>query len=381
MTETWRLVPAAGVAVVVVAAAVAATPGAGVRATVPGGLVVVLTLELLVLWPRLRPLAPVVAGVAAAASLVASASVIVMIPRPGGQPAGVWGMVEVGALVVLTFLVVRFSPVRQALLAGALSGLAVAIAVLRFIVPSSPFEAVALCAFWGLGAIGAAAVAGYLRRLEERRRRAVVEARRAQRLVLARDLHDFVAHDVSEMVAQAQAARLVAADSRVDEALRRIERAGLDALASLDRTVHMLHDGSETAPEEPLPGLADLPRLAARFEAAGSARVDVALDPALDGLTPREVATTAYRIVVEALTNVRRHAPAATAVAISLRAEGGELRVTVTNDGVAAPVAGGRRGGRGLPGLEERVGALGGALTAGAADSGCWRLTATLPLP
>ncbi|MFE1207772.1 histidine kinase [Streptomyces albidoflavus] len=89
------------------------------------------------------------------------------------------------------------------------------------------------------------------------------EARSAQRLQLSRDLHDFVAHDVSGIVVQAQAARFVATTdpSQAVLALERIEKAGLNALASMDQTVQMLH-GPEAAPAtDPLPGVSQLPSL------------------------------------------------------------------------------------------------------------------------
>ncbi|WP_242705129.1 histidine kinase [Streptomyces griseocarneus] len=99
-------------------------------------------------------------------------------------------------------------------------------------------------AFWWLPVCGAAVVGGYPRLMEYRRDRLVAGTRRSQQLELARDLHDFVAHDVSGIVAQAQAARFVAAadPGQAVPALERIEKAGLNALASMDRMVRMLHD-------------------------------------------------------------------------------------------------------------------------------------------
>lgn len=156
---------------------------------------------------------------------------------------------------------------------------------------------------------------------------------------MAQDLHDFVAHDVSGIVAQAQAAQLVAGhDSGVAlTALKRIEQAGLKALASMDNTVHLLHD---TTTLTPLPGLADLPKLADQFSATSPARVTLRITPAVLDTTPREIATTAYRIVVESLTNIRRHASTATIVDIVVTGDSDPaspvLRVTVTNDSAGA---------------------------------------------
>ncbi|MFJ3204672.1 sensor histidine kinase [Streptomyces sp. NPDC086989] len=162
---------------------------------------------------------------------------------------------------------------------------------------------------------------------EHRRQRLVVETRRSQQLELARDLHDFVAHDVSGIVAQAQAARFVAtADpGQALSALERIEAAGLNALASMDRMVKTLHeaDGGDARPPgadavAPLPGVDGLAALVAQFSSAGpalAARLHVA-PGATDGLS-RATGSTAYRVVVEALTNVRRHAPGASRVEVT----------------------------------------------------------------
>src|SRR5207247_7387776 len=96
---------------------------------------------------------------------------------------------------------------------------------------------------------------------------------------------------------------------RAIEALERIETAGLQALAAMDRAVHMLHGPDPAA--TPLPGLAELPDLLARFAAAGPVRADLELDPTLVRVVSRELGTTVYRVVTEALANVRRPAPTA----------------------------------------------------------------------
>ena len=131
--------------------------------------------------------------------------------------------------------------------------------------------------------------------------------------------------------------------------------------------------------------MAELAGLVERFAAAGPAAAVLELDPALRDGVPPEVATTVYRTVVEALTNVRRHVPAATRVVVSVAPDDGpgrpRLRATVTDDGGAGPPpTGARRGGLGLPGLAERLEALGGTLTAGPHEGGGWRVTAVLPL-
>ena len=148
----------------------------------------------------------------------------------------------------------------------------------------------------------------------------------------------------------------------------------------MDRAVHMLHGPA------PLPGLADLPGLLARFAEAGPFRVQLDLDRALLPVVPSEVGTTVYRVVTEALTNVRRHAPAATTVRTTVRrAPGPAVAVSVVNDwppggGQPRSPRGWRSGGFGLAGLRERVHVLGGTLTAGADPDG-WRVAASWPIP
>ncbi|MFC7648972.1 sensor histidine kinase [Streptosporangium lutulentum] len=146
--------------------------------------------------------------------------------------------------------------------------------------------------------------------LDNGRRRAVTEAKRAQRLILARDLHDFVAHDVSGILVQAQAAQLAPGPlpAQVTDALRRIEAAGLRALAAMDRTVQMLHEADETrsGAGEPLPGVDGLARLVDGY--SPSVRVDLSVEPGLERRLSQETSATVYRVVTEALTNVRRHA-------------------------------------------------------------------------
>ncbi|MFS1305307.1 sensor histidine kinase [Streptosporangium longisporum] len=326
-------------------------------------------------WARTRLAA--VTCVAAAVSLAVTVATLAGLPL--SQEAGMFGLTESVTLMVLAGLTVRWSPVRQAAVAGAFAGLASAVWLLRFIAPSSLLEAVGACAFWSAGTMIAAGTGAYLRSLDARRARAVADGRAALRLQLAGDLHDFVAHDISEMVAHAQAGRTVGPGDpgQALAALERIERAGQRAMSALDRTVLMLH-GDELATTSPLPGLAELSGLAERFAAAGRARVRVNVDPDLEETVPRETAATAFRIVSESLTNVRRHAPDATLVDVTVTMESAMLVVTVNNDGVTGPDESGR-GGFGLPVLADHLRSLGGLLHAGPVPGG-WSLTARIPL-
>lgn len=305
------------------------------------------------------------AGVAGAGSLAGTSAY----PLSGRVANVTWWMpVEVAVLLVLAAVTIRRSPVRQAVLSGGLSGAAVAFILLRAMWQGPPQLAAGACAGWALGAVAAAGVGLSLRRLDDDRRRAVEEATRAQRLGLARDLHDFVAHDVNGMLVQAQAAQAVAGalPEPVADALRRIEDAGQRALASLDRAVHTLG--------EPGSGVEALERLAAAF--SPGVRVELAVE---DGLALRqEVSSLAYRVVTEALTNVRRHAPRATTVEVGIRTEGKVLCVRVADDGGGSSRSA-RSGGYGLTGLTDLLAARGGTLTAGPHGRG-WQVEAEVPL-
>ncbi|MFE6744955.1 sensor histidine kinase [Kitasatospora purpeofusca] len=296
---------------------------------------------------------------------------------------GLVGMFELASLLALVVLTLRAEGGRRGAGAVWTIGGAVALWPSRFQDASGAVGALTLFGFGSVFTLPPVLIGLYLRGLDESRRRSVAAARRAQRLELAHDLHDFVAHDVSGMVAQAQAGTVLAAFDPVRAAalFERIEQAGLQALASLDRTVHLLRSEDGDGPERgPQPGLAELAELTARFTDSGE--VVVRLDaPTGEPTVPREVAATAYRVVVEALTNVRRHAPAARVVHVRVRSEGRRLTVRVRDDGggVSPPSGSRRGGGSGLAGLSARVEALGGTLSAGREGSG-WQVAVAMPL-
>lgn len=323
----------------------------------------------------------VTAAAAGAASLAASV-VILVADVPYGEGETPWALAEVAGLMLLAFLAVRVAPAGWPFCAALLPAVAVPMWLLRFGWGPVTAEVVGGYVAWTLAPLTMVAFGLYLRGLDKMRVRSVVGARREQRLQLASDLHDFVAHDVSGMLAQAQAGQLLAVrdPEAAVAAFRRIESAGLKALASLDRTVHMLR--SDAAPLRPAT-LADVSELVGRF--AGTVDVDLEIEPGLAEAMPRELGATVYRVIVEALTNVRRHASGATRVGVGVRRAGESVRVCVTDDapssGTWALRAGGsRRGGLGLPGLAERVEALGGTFVAGPEQPAGWRVTATLPL-
>jgi signal transduction histidine kinase len=214
---------------------------------------------------------------------------------------------------------------------------------------------------------------------EELARQAVAE----ERLRLARELHDVVAHSMSVIAVQSGVGAHVA-ESRPEEvgkALAAIEATSRATLEELRRLLGVLRQDSEHQGDlTPVPGLADLDSLLAEVAKAGLAvRLQVEGTPSP---LPAGVDLSAYRIVQEALTNVVRHAgPAQAQVLVGYRDR--EVTVEVTDDGrgVAAPAGDGRaRVGHGLVGMRERVAAFGGDLEAGPRPGGGFRVAARLPL-
>lgn len=298
-----------------------------------------------------------------------------------------WGCIEGPALLVLLVRVLRRAPMRQAVAVGALTGLAVLVLPLRLTLQQedkSPWLGWALVSTPLLFLVGCFVAVGlYLRAMDARRARAVHEARRHQRLEVARDLHDFVAHEVTGIVLEAQAAQLADLDpAQARRTFADIENTGLRALSSMDRTIQALRDpADEGAPTQVL-GLRDLPEVARRFTRTGGAEAHLDMAADLPDSVPPEVDATAYRVVVEALTNVRRHAADATAVhiAVTRTDEGVTLSVSDDGRGGTGRVDGlHRHGGTGLIGLGEQVTALGGHFVAGPAGTG-WQIRAELPV-
>jgi signal transduction histidine kinase len=205
--------------------------------------------------------------------------------------------------------------------------------------------------------------------------RAVAE----ERVRIAQELHDVVAHDLSLMVVQAQALGATALDARVVETTKAIADLGRDAMAEMHRTLRLLRSGTgETAEFEPLPGLADLDTLLERLRAAG---LEVALT--IEGQPhPLSQAAdlSAYRVIQEALTNVIKHAESAPA-AISLCYDEMALTVKVRDAGTERNRSAPQRqsDGHGITGMRERVALFGGTLTTTAAGDQGFEVAATLP--
>jgi signal transduction histidine kinase len=224
---------------------------------------------------------------------------------------------------------------------------------------------------------------GYYTALEERARR--LESERdalaqvtaaAERARIARELHDVVAHHVSVMVVQADGAAfaLERSPEKASAALTAISTTGRQALAEMRRLLGVLRSPEQAAADlAPVPGTGDLGTL---LEQAG-----IPVTFSQDG-RPRPLAEgadlTVYRIVQEALTNVRKHGGHGVAAAVALRHEPDQLTVTISDDGRGAAAADDGAG-HGLAGMRERVELYGGKVTAGPKAGGGYQVTATLP--
>ncbi len=227
-------------------------------------------------------------------------------------------------------------------------------------------------------------VAAIVERAESAERTREEEARRRvaeERLRIARDLHDLLAHSITLIGVQTSvAAHVLAADpERLDReavarALDDIAETCRGARGELRTTLEVLRGTDDGDPRGPLPGLDGLPDLVAAATLAG-ARVEQSVRV---GQAPPAVGAAAYRIVQEALTNAVRHAGPGPAVRVDLHETGGALHVSVTDDGTG-PVPGGVPG-YGLAGMRERVRSVGGTLDAGPRTGGGFAVRAALPL-
>jgi signal transduction histidine kinase len=288
----------------------------------------------------------------------------------------------------------RRTSIRAAVTVAAVLALGLLYSALAFPYPPLALEAVAgflpLVAGWFVGD-STAARRRYLAGLaEQAERKRAAEAERArqqimeERVRIARDLHDVVAHTLAVITVQAGVGRRLMA-KRPEEArtaLESIETIGRTAQDELRVVLGLLRDG-EIGPAAlaPAPGLTDLKELAETVRASGTpvelrtSGTDRPLSPALE--------LSIYRVAQEALTNVVKHAPGARAT-VDVAVSAGKVRIEVTDDGgPAGPPAYGRPGslgsGHGIVGMRERVGAFGGWLEAGPLTGRGFHVLAEMP--
>jgi signal transduction histidine kinase len=322
--------------------------------------IVAVGLAPVLLWRRTHPLVCVVVGFGTGMAL-GLASQLAGIP-------GV-GLNTMIYILVLAYALVRWGSGREIVIGLAVVLIAAVVSIATDY--SGPAEL-----FGGFGVLVAAAAGGAAFRYRaESWRRALDQIRSQERVGLARELHDMVAHHVSAIAVQAQAGRALAGQRPEAglEALAAIEGEASQTLAEMRAMVRVLRDGAPTE-YTPQPGVADLASLARREPVPV---VDVEVPGDLDEL-PLQVDAAVYRLAQEALTNALRHARNASRVEIRVVEGGGRLRLRVTDDGQIDPGRSASHG-FGLLGMTERVQLLGGTLLAGPAPEGGWAVDAELP--
>jgi signal transduction histidine kinase len=201
-----------------------------------------------------------------------------------------------------------------------------------------------------------------------------------ERLRIARELHDVLAHNISLINVQAGVALHVNGElpEQARAALAAIKDASREALGELRSALDVLRQTGEVAPRGPARGLGQLPDLIAGARSAGlDVRVETEGVPVA---LPAPLDLAAYRIAQEALTNVIRHA-AATTVWIRVTYAPGDLRLRIEDDGRGLTLGEPAAGGSGIAGMRERLAALGGELRTGPRPGGGFQVTARLPLP
>lgn len=277
----------------------------------------------------------------------------------------------------------RTGVVALALALGTLAGYLATRLACGWVVGTSAELTVALTAVvaWLLGA----AARQSREHAEELRSRAAAQAVTAERLRIARELHDMVAHSLGIIALQSGAARRVidVRPGRARDALAEVESASRETLSGLRRMLGALRTAepggaAAAAPLDPGLGLADVDRLAATTTAAG-VRVDVRWFGERGPLPP-EVDVSAYRIIQEAVTNVVRHAGTGSC-RVTVDRRGADLSIEILDGGTgrgARPAAG---TGYGLLGMRERVGLLHGEFSARPCPGGGFRVAARLPVP
>ncbi|MER6950474.1 sensor histidine kinase [Nonomuraea sp. NPDC000554] len=288
-----------------------------------------------------------------------------------------YGPVFLAPIILLFSLVMNGRRLAAWILAGVTIAVFLAYASLG---DSSPqfwvFHTLAISAFVLLFLL-AAELARTLRERRTQQQRAAEEEGRRQaseeRLTMAQELHDVLAHNISLIHVQASTALHLIDDDpeQARSALATIKTASKEVLGEMRSVLNVLREG---APRSPTAGLDRLDDLVQR------SGLDITLKRIGSRPLPPQVERAAYRIVQESLTNVARHAPGAR-VTVTLEYGPRELLIRVTDTGATAPAVLSEDGsGNGIPGMRERASALGGTLFAGRLDSG-FQVEAVLPLP
>ncbi|MDG4865484.1 sensor histidine kinase [Streptomyces sp. T-3] len=352
----------------------------------PAALTAVLPFALL----RYRPLpalALMLAGSFAAATLVAAAEA--SWPYAGEDQGWQIGYLQAVVVDIAVGWIAATRPRRTAVTAGVLALVVQLVSATYYRSGSDVFASTVLSLVLALATAWLIGFSVYerSRHAETLRTQAALQAVTAERLRIARELHDMVAHSIGVIAIQAGVGSRVieTQPAEAKNALSAIETTSRETLAGLRRMLVALRQSDAdqgSAPVDPAPGLADVDRLAGTVREAG-VRVDVEWRGVRRAL-PAEVELSAFRIIQEAVTNVVRHAGTdACHVVIDYRGRGDtgdpkELSIEIVDDGTG-PVPPGA--GYGIIGMRERAGLLGGELTAGPRPEGGFRVAARLPVP
>ncbi|MFI6569915.1 sensor histidine kinase [Nocardia fluminea] len=323
--------------------------------------VLALTLILALLWRRKHPLMATLVGWGVAGLL----SILQLTAHTGDL-----GLYSMMAVLLLLYSLVRWGSGREMVLGTAFVTVVVALGMCA---SSTGWADVFGGSVLLLLFVALAAVFRYRADLWRRQQR---EIRNQERVALARELHDTVAHHVSAIAVQAQAGRVVARiqPEKAAEVLAAIESEASRTLVEMRSMVRVLR-AEDAATYSPQLGVADLPALA---RAHATPTVEVSLDNSSTRLT-RHVDAALYRLAQESLTNAVRHARSATRVGIDVRRDGDTVRLRVSDDGRTEPGPVPEPG-FGLLGMAERAQLLGGWLSAGPGPEGGWVVEAVLPV-
>lgn len=279
------------------------------------------------------------------------------------------------ALIVMAYTLGRFATLTTTVVgAGLVAAAVIATSLTR---PTAWFEWVYPIVYLA----GALAVGRFVRHRSDRQEvEADVRVREAvadERGRVARELHDVVAHGLGVMVLHAEAAdELLTSDpGAARRSLKQVQRSGREAIGELTLLLALLREGEPGEGHEPQPLLGQLPSLAQELEHHGR-EIHLAVRGDVDSV-PAGIQLTTYRVVQEALTNVAKHSEAPR-VEVAVTVEAHLLVAQVFDEGPRR--MGGRGGGRGLIGMQERAMLYGGSVVAQPAGDG-FRVRLTVPLP
>lgn len=295
-------------------------------------------------------------------------------------------------------LLLTYTVGEECALRGAIAGLGVVVIAIAILGIANPPQLDTASAFgvlfefaaaWAFGVAvrnRRAAATALVRQADERaeaERQGTARVLAEERLLIAQELHDVVAHSMSVIAVQAGVGAHVL-DERPDQAravLETISATSRGTLTEMRRLLGVLRDADGVRSHLPAPGLADLQRLVADVQGAG-VPVTLEVDGGIDGVPPG-VGLSAYRVVQEALTNVIKHAGKPTHVSVTVRTVPGSLAVEIVDDGRGLVAtrngAAADASGHGLVGMRERVELWGGTLRVGPAPGGGYRVSAFLP--